>query len=122
MTENDPRDTPPPPPAYSQQPMPPMAIQAEGSKSFVVAWLLSWLLGIFGIDRFYLGKVGTAILKFLTIGGLGVWVLVDIILILTGTMRDKSGYRLRGYDQYKVMAWIVTLVLVVLGAGYNVSQ
>ncbi len=86
-------------------------------KSFVVTWLLSLLLGTFGIDRFYLGKIGTGILKLITLGGFGLWTLIDLIITLVGAQRDKLGRSLEGYDQYKVLAIIVTIVLVVLGAG-----
>jgi TM2 domain-containing membrane protein YozV len=60
-------------------------------RSFLVALLLTILLGTLGIDRFYLGKVGTGLLKLLTAGGFGIWWLIDIILIATGTMTDKWG-------------------------------
>lgn len=87
-----------------------------GHKSFVVTWLLSLFLGVFGIDRFYLGKVGTGILKLITFGGIGIWALVDLIIILAGGMRDKRGLALRGYAERKVIAWIVTSALIVLSA------
>ena len=88
---------------------------AEQGKSFVVTWVLSYLLGGLGIDRFYLGKIGTGILKLATFGGCGVWWLVDLILVLVGQTRDSQGYPLAGYEQYKKVAWIVTAVLVVMG-------
>lgn len=87
----------------------------ESGKSFVVTWLLSWFLGGLGVDRFYLGKVGTGIAKLLTLGGLGVWAIIDIILVLTGAQRDKNGRRLAGYDKNKKVVWIITLAIVVLG-------
>lgn len=83
-------------------------------KSFIVTWLFAWLLGIFGVDRFYLGKVGTGILKLITFGGLGVWALVDLILVLAGAQRDKRGRPLAGYQQHKKIAWIVTGAVIVL--------
>lgn len=63
-------------------------------KSKLVALLLSIFLGELGIDRFYLGKIGTGILKLITVGGCGIWYLIDIILIATGKMTDKNGNQL----------------------------
>jgi TM2 domain-containing membrane protein YozV len=61
------------------------------ARSWIVALLLSVFLGSLGVDRFYLGKIGTGILKLITLGGLGIWWLIDVILIATGTMRDANG-------------------------------
>jgi TM2 domain-containing membrane protein YozV len=60
-------------------------------KSRIVALLLCWFLGIFGVHRFYVGKVGTGVLQLVTIGGLGIWTLIDLILILVGSFRDAQG-------------------------------
>ena len=54
-------------------------------------FLLSIFLGVYGIDRFYLGYTGLGIAKLLTCGGLGVWVMIDSILIGMGKMRDAEG-------------------------------
>ena len=53
--------------------------------------MLSIFVGGLGIDRFYLGKIGTGILKLITGGGLGIWWLIDVILIATGKMKDSEG-------------------------------
>lgn len=90
--------------------------QPVSEKSFVATWLLAMLLGVLGIDRFYLGKIGTGILKLITFGGFGIWVLIDLILVLAGATRDKQGLPLSGYAANKKVALIVTIVLYVLGA------
>ena len=60
-------------------------------KGFVPCILLCFFLGVFGIHRFYVGKVGTGILMLLTLGGLGIWSLVDFIIIVCGNFKDKEG-------------------------------
>jgi TM2 domain-containing membrane protein YozV len=60
-------------------------------KSQGTAFLLSYFLGVFGADRFYLGYTGLGILKLLTLGGLGIWALIDYILIAIGSMKDAEG-------------------------------
>jgi TM2 domain-containing membrane protein YozV len=63
-------------------------------KSRLGALLFCLFLGIFGAHRFYVGKIGTAILIILTVGGcFGVWPFVDLILIAIGSFRDKEGRR-----------------------------
>lgn len=64
-------------------------------KSMVPAVLLCFFLGMFGIHRFYVGKVGTGILMILTLGGLGIWSLVDFIMIIVGSFKDKNGLPLK---------------------------
>ncbi len=64
---------------------------AESRKSGLITLILSVFLGELGIDRFYVGKIGTGLLKLLTLGGVGIWWLLDIILIITGNFTTKSG-------------------------------
>jgi len=60
-------------------------------KSRLVALFLCWFLGIFGVHRFYLGKIGTGVIMLLTCGGFVIWWLVDLIMILVGVSHDKEG-------------------------------
>jgi hypothetical protein len=64
-------------------------------KEWLTTALLSWLLGVFGVDRFYLGYTGLGVAKLLTCGGLGVWALVDLVLILMRKVPDAQGRPLR---------------------------
>ena len=53
------------------------------------------LLGGLGVHRFYVGKVGTGVAMIFTLGGLGIWALVDFIMILMGTFTDVNGKKLK---------------------------
>ena len=63
-------------------------------KSWVVAFVLSVLLGYLGADRFYAGRVGLGILKLLTAGGGSIWWIIDAILFGTRSGRDRQGRRI----------------------------
>lgn len=112
---------PPPPPAW-QPPLSyaphgvPANFVPEGSKSFVVTLLLAYFLGIFGADRFYLGKTRSALLKLFTFGGFGYWVIIDLLITLFGGQRDAWGLRLNGYARHKKNVWIV--IGAIFGASF----
>ena len=63
----------------------------KNRKDFTILLVLSILTGFWGVDRFYLDKIGTGILKLITFGGLGIWWFVDIIIIASGNAKDKHG-------------------------------
>ncbi len=64
-------------------------------KKFVPAVLLCFFLGSLGIHRFYLGKAVTGILMLLTLGGLGIWTIIDFVRLIVGSMKDKNGLPLQ---------------------------
>ena len=64
---------------------------AVSDKDWLATFLLCWFLGVVGIHRFYVGKTGSAIAMILTLGGSGIWDLVDWIIILCGDFKDKDG-------------------------------
>lgn len=63
----------------------------KSEKSARTALLLCLFLGPLGIHRFYVGKIGTGLLMLLTAGGLGIWTLVDLILIASCDFKDADG-------------------------------
>ena len=70
---------------------------ADGTsdKSNTVALLLCLFIGILGVHRFYVGKVGTGILQLVTLGGLGIWALIDLIIIIMQKFTDSEGNTLK---------------------------
>lgn len=86
-------------------------------KHFLAAFFLSFFLGIFGADRFYLGYYGQGVLKLLTLGWFGIGALVDLGIIMGGGMRTAAGQPLAGYDEYKGTAKSTIKWLTIGGLG-----
>ena len=67
----------------------------NSGKSFVSILILCIVLGWLGVHRFYVGKIGTGIIMLLTLGGLGIWTLIDIIVIATQNFKDSDGMTIK---------------------------
>jgi hypothetical protein len=67
-------------------------------KSRSVALILAAVLGVFGAHRFYAGRTRSGILMALTVGGLGIWYLYDLILVGAGGFRDAEGRLILEWD------------------------
>ncbi len=63
-------------------------------KRILPAFLLCFFFGVFGAHRFYVGKIGTGLLQLVTIGGLGIWAMIDFIMIIVGAFRDSDGNKI----------------------------
>lgn len=87
----------------------------QPQRSFLVTFFLSLFLGIFGADRFYLGKTGSALAKLFTFGGFGVWYLIDLILLLANKAFDKQGRELLGYQKGKFIALGAFGLILIIG-------
>ena len=68
-----------------------MSTERVSEKNFVSTLILCVLLGGLGVHRFYVGKIGTGIFMLLTLGGLGIWALVDLIRIAIQKFEDGDG-------------------------------
>ena len=65
-------------------------LSEKNTAKWVVCLLLCLIVGSLGIHRFYVGKVGTGIIQLLTLGGFGIWCLIDLIMIALGEFTDKD--------------------------------
>jgi type II secretory pathway pseudopilin PulG len=107
---------------YPQAPVNPAAqpypqvqtVQDDEQKDFVMAFLLSWLLGGLGADRFYLGYVKTGILKLVTLGGLGIWAVIDTVRLAFGKLHDKEGLPLKGYEKNRKWVRVLAIIHILL--------
>lgn len=97
------------------QPLPPtVSANSTGSRSYMVATMLSLFLGFLGVDRFYMGQIGFGLGKLFTWGGFGVWYMIDVVAIATGAARDADGNMLAGYERDHKNAWLIIGVLWII--------
>ncbi len=104
-----PRPMPPQYTPYAGQ-VPVMAIEPQ--KSWIATVLLCQFFGTLGVHRFYTGRIISGIFQLLTFGGFGIWVLVDLVMIISGDFKDSYN---RPLDQQPVMGgsrdWMTTAFL-----------
>lgn len=92
-----------------------------GNRSFVITWLLSMLFGALGFDRLYTGRYLTGALKLLSLGGMGIWWIIDLGIVLAGGLRYRRE-PLRGYAQDKEIAWIATGFTLIVAYSMQVDE
>jgi hypothetical protein len=84
-------------------------------KSWGMTLFLACTLGLYGVHRYYVGRVTSAILQTLTGGGFGLWWIIDIVSILTDNFTDKSGRPLnRNIPANRAAIVIISLLLITL--------
>lgn len=92
-------------------------VQQPQEKSFLATMLLCWFLGVFGIHRFYTGYIVIGIVQLLTLGGCGIWALLDLVSICLGNYKDVSNRELSGYNR---TVGVVVLVIVIVSTVLSV--
>jgi hypothetical protein len=110
--------------------LPPQAVSEHKRRDWLAAVLLSFFLGNLGIDRFYLGYLGLGFLKLFTLGGCGVWGLIDFLLIAFNKLKDADGNLLTGREGKEwvtylliglmilgVIAWFLALLFSIFSLG-----
>ena len=122
-TAHSPASYQPSPPAPYQAVYP----QAQGSSiSYPLLLLMSGFLGFLGVDRFITGKPKSGIAKLLTLGGYGIWTLIDFIIVATGSWRDSRGMQISAtrrpwlivISAAPILAiWVPLLISAVIGAA-----
>lgn len=90
-------------------------VNSKEQKDFLTAAMLSLFLGGLGVDRFYLGKVGTGVLKLITLGGCGIWYLIDLIIILAGSAKSSDGQSLKNREKNIKTAVLITAIVFLVG-------
>lgn len=65
--------------------------QKKNENEWLIVLLLCWFLGVFGVHRFYTGHTTIGVVQLLTLGGCGIWVLIDLIIIVVGNYKDAEG-------------------------------
>jgi DNA polymerase III alpha subunit (gram-positive type) len=86
----------------------------ESSFNWTAVFFISLFLGFFGIDRFYIGKKKSGVLKLLTLGGLGIWWLVDLFIIASGKSTDASKKKIRNTSKQRVVSLISLIPLTIV--------
>ena len=100
-----------------------MSEQTETEKSpfnWTKVFLISLFLGVFGIDRFYVGQKGLGVFKLLTFGGIGIWWLIDLLIIASGKFTDASKKEIRNTTKQRVLTlvFLVPLATYLVVAGF----
>jgi len=85
--------------------------ESEQGKSYAVTWLLAWLLP--GIELIYLGYIVRGIIKFITLGGVGIWTIASLVHLFAGKTVSKDNRVLLGRSKYLALSLTLTILIAV---------
>jgi TM2 domain-containing membrane protein YozV len=91
----------------------------KNSANWTILFVFSLFLGVFGIDRFYVGKKNSGIIKLLTLGGLGIWWIIDLFLVSFGKFTDASGKKVDATRQQKILTVFIVFLIILFS---NISE
>lgn len=89
----------------------------DEKKSSTAIWLLWLFAGAFGGHRFYIGSKGIAIAQLLTLGGLGIWALIDGFFVPRLLREKNAEIRTEVYGRYGLDGSNGTVVAPAIGNG-----
>ena len=85
----------------------------KSDKSHVAAVVLCAFLGPLGVHRFYTGYIGIGVAQLLTIGGCGIWALIDLVSLSLNNFKDAKGCELKDYNKNIVIAlWVIIIISI----------
>lgn len=84
--------------------------QTAKQRSFSITLLLCFLFGGLGVHRFYTGYILLGVLQLITLGGCGIWYVIDLLALILNKFRDAQGQELKGYN--RILSYIIFGILV----------
>ena len=93
-------------------------------KNWFITFVLCWMFGILGVHRFYSGKIKSGIIQLFTLGGLGVWALLDLFEIATHQFTDKNNKLIVKGEKSKNIFIFITMIIILqfLSLGITISK
>ena len=91
----------------------------KSSRSYILTMFLAFFVGWLGIHRFYTGYILIGVLQLLSAGGLGLWVLVDLIALALNKYKDADGNELNGHNVGCAMIVGIIIILSFIMGGIS---
>jgi TM2 domain-containing membrane protein YozV len=89
----------------------------KSSRSYILTMFLAFFVGWLGIHRFYTGYIVIGVIQLLTLGGCGLWALIDVISLVLNKYKDADGNELDGHNAGCAMIVGIILVLNFIMGG-----